>query len=741
MSFHFNNYDFDSLSISDLLEARDLYHLHLMNKENVVATAVGYYRIRKNELWPGKLNPNPDNKKFKGKERTLENSEVRPYSWPSILVFVKEWETELELVKKDASQIVPKTLFLPNGKAVPVCVILASKFFKQKPFVELSSFTFPRNVISGGFPLFTRVQQELHIASLGCLVTDGHLTYALTNKHVCGEAGTPVYTLLNGKEIEIGVVSQRQLGRIGFQDIYPGFKGKDVYLNMDIGLIELHDKTIWKTEIYKIGRMDELIDLHSNTFTLQLIGKKISGYGCSSGLIEGNIEALFYRYKSVGGFEYVSDFLISTLPDKNKTNKKLVADKIKYGDSGTILLLESVIKDDKSKKIKEIRYHPIAILWGRQELGDINESQSFALATSLSTTCNLLEIDIVRDWNLDIPNTWGKTGHFKIAAKACELVTNTKLKKLLMLNQKNIGYTDDDLKTGNVVSGKFSHDFVPLADVADIIWRSTRKADEANHFADMDESNSQVFNGKSLLDLCKNVNNVDIDIWNQYYTAFEQVDSTKDDDKRGALPFRIWQMYSLMVGYLKKKKLAEFVCVGGLMSHYAGDACQPLHVSYLHHGENKNEAAVHSDYETKFVDSKMIEIFEGVNSTAKKVKKTDLIGDPGKEAAIAIIKLMRKTFQILAPRDVLDVWRQANGRGKYDFLWNELGDRTIKVIANGATTLAILWQSAWEAGNGDAISDTSIKEISKDKLMQLYNKKEFAPSYKLKDPKFKAELS
>ena len=38
--------NFRSLSPKDLLEARETYHWHLMNKANVVGTAVGAYLIR-----------------------------------------------------------------------------------------------------------------------------------------------------------------------------------------------------------------------------------------------------------------------------------------------------------------------------------------------------------------------------------------------------------------------------------------------------------------------------------------------------------------------------------------------------------------------------------------------------------------------------------------------------------------------------------------------------------------------
>src|SRR5215218_9228282 len=79
--------DFGMLSISDLLKARDEFHLHLVHKANVVGTAIGRYRIRKSDPWPGKGGEASGAKSV----RTLANSEVRYYSWPAILVFVSEW--------------------------------------------------------------------------------------------------------------------------------------------------------------------------------------------------------------------------------------------------------------------------------------------------------------------------------------------------------------------------------------------------------------------------------------------------------------------------------------------------------------------------------------------------------------------------------------------------------------------------------------------------------------------------
>jgi hypothetical protein len=48
--------DYSSLSVRDLLEARDAYHVHLSTLENVVATAIGRYLIHEDD-WYAKHPP------------------------------------------------------------------------------------------------------------------------------------------------------------------------------------------------------------------------------------------------------------------------------------------------------------------------------------------------------------------------------------------------------------------------------------------------------------------------------------------------------------------------------------------------------------------------------------------------------------------------------------------------------------------------------------------------------------
>ncbi|MES1213827.1 MAG: hypothetical protein ABUL64_04495, partial [Singulisphaera sp.] len=172
--------DFDSLSFRDLLEARDAYHVHLMNHPHVLATAIGRYLIRSEDSWP---DASGYAKTKSHGPRTLANSEVRPYSWPAILVFVDEWVEPEQFGKGgkyDANEIVPKTLYLPDGRKIPVCVVLVEKVAKSLPAPP--DVPFPLNNIGGGNPVLANVQGREYLATIACLVSDGHKTYALTNR-------------------------------------------------------------------------------------------------------------------------------------------------------------------------------------------------------------------------------------------------------------------------------------------------------------------------------------------------------------------------------------------------------------------------------------------------------------------------------------------------------------------------------------------------------------------------------
>src|SRR4029077_12921518 len=109
--------EFSMLDLTDLLLARDRNHIELMRNPHVLGTAVGLYLIRKSDPWPRKNSNRPRGYKERP-ARTLQNSEVRDYSWPCIMSFVDDWAVKRQL---------PEALYLDEKRKVPVCVVYAPK--------------------------------------------------------------------------------------------------------------------------------------------------------------------------------------------------------------------------------------------------------------------------------------------------------------------------------------------------------------------------------------------------------------------------------------------------------------------------------------------------------------------------------------------------------------------------------------------------------------------------------------
>lgn len=738
-----------NLSVKDLLEARDLFHVHLMNKANVVGTAIGRFRIRNEDIaedgsiikrGPGYVH------KYK---RTLATSQVIAQSYPCILVFVSEWKKKSDFNNgRDYSKAVPPVIYIPDGRIVPICVVEAPTEEMTDPNVDEGELVFPGSAFGGGYPLIIESQGIRKVASVGCIVTNGSKYYALTNRHVTDNAGADVYSKLKNTDKKIGTSTNINIGNAKFEATYSDWAQSNLFLNVDVGLIEIDDINQWKTDIFGLGRVGKVIDLSTNNMTLKLIGQEVFAHGAVSGLMQGEIAALFYRYKSIAGYEYVSDLLIGPAVGAK-------AMETRHGDSGTVWTIR-----EENEKDGEVEYRPLAIQWGQRTVAsaDTSVGSSYALATILSHVCRALDVDIVRDWNLDLDFTWGKTGHFKVGYAACDNVSDQKLKDLLTANASNIGISDDDLIKGKVPPGLYSASFVPLTDVADMYWRNTRPADESNHFADMDAKHPNVYSNKSLLDLCftklGKINDtwVDVSKWLDFYQKMDVIDpehdrSGKPRPRLGGLPFRVWQVYNEMVDILKSAdpdatKLAKFVTAGGTLSHYVGDACQPLHISYLHDGyPDGTGKGVHKVYETKMLDTykkkKDADFLPGITALLdnNKVKKSELFKG-GKNAAKKVLSLMWVTYDLIHPKDIVDTYISKHSQ---KLLWDTFGDRTKQTIANGVHTMAVIWQSAWVEGHGTKIK-LPAKKLTHTELMKWYKLKTFVESYKLSDPDLKPLL-
>src|ERR1051325_2498803 len=333
--------NFRALSVRDLLQARDLYHYQLLNKPNVVGTAIGLYLIRKSDPTAEVMR---ERCRREGKEkvqaeekepRTLENSEVGEYSWPCVLAFVNNWRMKSEFGVYEnqlrPEDMVPRTLYMPDGRMVPVCVVKVKQGEPDRG--RLPDWHWPNRLFGGGMPIIVESQEQVHRATGGSLVSDGHTTYLLTSRHVCGTEGEPVFTLSSRERVQIGIASKHHLSRLEFQEVYPEFVGHRTYVNLDVGLIELNDLNDWTSQIFGLGPSSSLADLNELNITTRLIDAPVVATGAASGRLEGRIKALFYRYKSVGGYDYVSDFLIA--PRESGEDEREIV-QTQRGDSGAV---------------------------------------------------------------------------------------------------------------------------------------------------------------------------------------------------------------------------------------------------------------------------------------------------------------------------------------------------------------------------------------------------------------------
>ncbi len=627
-----------------------------------------------------------------------------------------------------------------------MCVIEAPR--ERTTDIEARNIRYPLNNIGPGNPIIAQVQGHQYAATIACLVTDGHRVYALTNRHVAGDVGETVWAFIGGHLERVGVSASKQMTRVPFAQLYPELPAQDAFINVDIGLIDLDDLSRWTTKIRGIGTMGAMADFSGPNLSLSLIGCHVRGVGAASGDMRGEIQGLFYRYKTTGGFEYVADLFIGPRSSggngNGKRSGKTPPFETQPGDSGTLWLLEPAPDSNgngngnrkqrsngkHAKATPDHAYLPLAVEWGRHMLNSTNgvRPQSFALATLLSRVCALLEVDPVADWNVDQTDTWGSIGHFSIAARTLVALSGRfpKLDTLMNNNALIVSHDDETIMRGDF-SGMGSEPFVPMADVPDFFWKPrvgkqghTRPFEGPNHFADMDQPGPD---GRTLLDLNEDDEFVNPDRWEGFYDSVSDILSGKPiaPEHRGLLPFRVWQLFDAMVEFAGAGQADKFVCAAGVLTHYVGDACQPLHISFLHDGDPNRPVehtfsrgkrageteqrplgqGVHSAYEDAMVHDHRQDILDGLKKTPKVAQK-ELVSN-GFEAARAVIGLMRNTFELIPPEDLVQTFIETGKTGKAATaaLWKEFGKKTISVMQDGSHLLAVLWESAWAAGDGE----------------------------------------
>jgi len=756
---------FHSLSVKDLLDAREAYYHHLMKLKNVVATAVGLYRIRYDD--PSAESPDAKDFRKYGESgpRTLSNTVVKPWSWPCVLVFVKEYLSKDEM-GKHPNDIIPRFLYLTDGRVVPTCVLYAEP--DTRPDAVLATqLAFPSGLIGGGYPCFTDssdTQGVEQVGTLGGLVTRAGTAYALTNHHVAGSHGRPVYRMNSSEKEQIGVSAPIHINKKKFSEVYPDWPGERTFVAMDAGLVRVDDVNQWTSQVYGIGEVGPLEDFNTDTITLDIIGTPVRAFCGISGTNEGEIYGLFYRYRSVGGFDYVADLLIGPRTDKYTAAQKDIRPSrreprlnVQPGDSGSFVFIDPPQgPDDKNKAAEDKggdrmarRLYPLGMLWGGVDIKDQNDSVPCVLATFLSTICRVLDVDIMNDHNLGYREYWGKTAHYKIGYAFCSILSNPALKKLVTANRDNIGFPNERLEMGRqfkVGRGQF----VPLADVPDCVWIGKSMRDKKDgprineptqHFADIDMEGP---NGEaSILELCRQDPDtyLSAQAWYDFYMLY---DGLLYGPEMGALPFRVRQIYEDMVSYLTSGDLLRFVSAAGVLAHYVADGSISLHISELNHGfapkarrgtpefdayKKTPEYKIHSIYEQTVLEDHTVEMNSMIDKNLKAVKAKPVV-DNSFDALKHFFEMMSETYEIVNPMMIIEADDPSlKPKQRANLLFQELGSDMARCIALGCRTLAELVESAWKQGGGNALLKGGNPPVFDEvEVQDVYNSRDFLPA-------------
>jgi hypothetical protein len=323
-------------------------------------------------------------------------------------------------------------------------------------------------------------------------------------------------------------------------------------------------------------------------------------------------------------------------------------------------------------------------------------------------------------------------------------------------NQERIGYGDDDLDQGaGFKEGRGG--FVPLADVPDYVWvpaarfNGPRQHEPQQHFADVDlPPFGEPADSADFLARCADDPSlVSPQAWSDFFAGFAEHGTGPEE---GSLPFRVWQIFDAMSAFARAGDARSFVAAAGILAHYVGDASQPLHCSYLHHGRlpmmtvagddraypvahSSDEfqayaktapAKVHGIYEEGMLEIEPAALLANVERIlAHEPRPNGEIPD-GHAAAMETVLLMDRARKRLSPTEIIDADDPTLGpKPRAKRLWADatIAEATAQSLADSIQVLARIWQAAWTIGrrNSDQpIVASAIREFSEDELQQLY---------------------
>lgn len=164
-------------------------------------------------------------------------------------------------------------------------------------------------------------------------------------------------------------------------------------------------------------------------------------------------------------------------------------------------------------------------------------------------------------------------------------------------------------------------------------------------------------------------------------------------DHAGVLPWRIVNVLNQLREAFRKKDLAGIVSRSGWLSHYVGDACQPLHTTTNFDGQLTCNQGIHSAFETDMIDR--LKARYRLESALPSSFLPEVIREPRRFIFGEIFASYGLVPDLLKAdtESVAAVKKQR--KDYYEELERRLGALARAQMLRAETTTANLWYTAW----------------------------------------------
>ena len=169
--------------------------------------------------------------------------------------------------------------------------------------------------------------------------------------------------------------------------------------------------------------------------------------------------------------------------------------------------------------------------------------------------------------------------------------------------------------------------------------------------------------------------------------------------KAGRLPWRVVELYGLLVDAFRRGDTHGIIRLSGWLSHYLSDAYQPLHTTMNHDGQMTGNHGIHAAFEAEMINRNAASYRDAIRSGNMRGGKPEPIDDPAGFIRAAVISNYDLVAGLLEAETEAARQTEKENDEYYALLERLAGPLARKQMLNATRAVLRFWYTAWvEAG-------------------------------------------